>query len=167
MGSRDSAFNLLDSADLAVLEPDFDSVRMVRRTSQNILDDPFGLGTAALVLLEHDVDGLSGLDVFSIAAVQDKNLLIIYAVCCASAAGSCAAVGLLDWRAGSVMVNVVPSPGVLSALICPRWRPTILRQMVKPRSRTFVFVATVQALKYSENSVCELEIETDAVVLYR
>jgi len=63
-------YDSLHPADLPVLEPDFYAMRVVRGVRQYVFNDPPGTLTCTLVLLKHDFDLESGMDVFSELAVQ-------------------------------------------------------------------------------------------------
>jgi hypothetical protein len=61
-------------------------------------------------------------------------------------------------------MNVVPSPGVLFAVMLPLCRSTILRQTVTSHPRSVVGALSVQTLEKSEDTVKVAFVKTDAVI---
>ena len=63
----------MDSTDLAVFKPDFDSARVERGTGEDVFDNPFCEAPGALVFLQDDRNRKAGVDVFSVLAVHAKG----------------------------------------------------------------------------------------------
>jgi hypothetical protein len=63
----------MDSTDLAVFKPDFDSARVERGTGEDVFDNPFCEASGALVFLQDDGNRKAGVDVFSVVAVHAKG----------------------------------------------------------------------------------------------
>ena len=63
-------FYLLDAANLAALQPDFNPVRMICRPGQDSLNDPFGQFPGPLVLFQYDQDPQAGFDLGTLFSVQ-------------------------------------------------------------------------------------------------
>ena len=69
----------MDSANLAVLKSDLNSTGAERGAGEDVLDDSFREAAGPLVSLQDDRDRQTGMDIFSVLAVQkfSKCILVI------------------------------------------------------------------------------------------
>jgi hypothetical protein len=74
-----SVYDFHDPAYLSVFQPDLDTPGVVRSGSEQVLNDPVGHFSAALVFLQDDADLQAGCDIFSVLRVFPHAGLKIFA----------------------------------------------------------------------------------------